>query len=90
MTEKEYTDIEKLQILLTHWLQHNEGHGAEYQKWAEVARHDGHEATAEYIEQAVELLKKADDSLKKALESAGGPSHGHHEHHHHHHHHHHD
>ena len=86
MTEKNYTDLEKLQLLLSHWLQHNESHGAEYLKWAGVARQDGHEATAEFIEQAVELLKKADESLGKALESVGGPSQDHQHHHHHHHH----
>jgi hypothetical protein len=90
MTEKHYSDLEKLQMLLTHWLQHNESHGSEYLKWAEVAREDGHATTAEFIEQAVEHLIKADESLEKALESVGGPSQEHQHHHHHHHHHHHD
>ena len=89
MTEKHYSDLEKLQMLLTHWLQHNESHGSEYLKWAEVAREDGHATTAEFIEQAVDLLKKADESLGKALEAIGGPSQEH-QHHHHHNHHHHD
>ena len=85
MTEKQYTELEKLQMLLTHWLQHNESHGKEYAKWIEVARQAGHSTTAEYIEQAVDLLAKADKSFEKALESVGGPSkcHGHHHHHHH-------
>ena len=85
MTEKHYSDLEKLQMLLAHWLQHNENHGSEYLKWAEVARETGHAATAEFIEQAVDLLKKSDEYLEKALESVGGPSqeHGHHHHHHH-------
>jgi hypothetical protein len=86
MTEKHYSDLEKLQVLLAHWLQHNESHGTEYLKWAEVARKAGHETTAAFIEEAVVLLKKADESLEKALESVGGPSkkhqHGHHHHHH--------
>lgn len=87
MAEKNYTDLEKLQVLLTHWLKHNGSHGSEYVKWAQVARQDGHTITAEFIEQAVDLLKKADASLKNALKSVGGPSKKHqHEHHHHHHH----
>jgi hypothetical protein len=86
MTEKKYSDLEKLQMLLTHWLQHNESHGSEYLKWAEVAREGGHATTAELIEQAVYHLKKADESLDKALESVGGLSQGHQHHHHHHHH----
>ena len=84
MTEKHYSDIEKLQMLLSHWLQHNENHGAEYVKWAEVARNAGHGKTAEFIEQALELMKKADASLEKALDSVGGPGVKHHHHHHHH------
>jgi len=84
MTEKNYSDLEKLQMLLTHWLQHNESHGSEYLKWAEVARQGGHATTAEFIEQAADFLKKADKSFEKALESVGGPSqeHQHHLHHH--------
>ena len=84
MTEKHYSDLEKLQMLLTHWLQHNESHGSEYLKWAEVAKKEGLSTTAELIEQAIDLLKKADESLGKALESVGGPSQGHQHHHHHH------
>ena len=82
MTNKKYTELEKLQMLLTHWLQHNESHGAEYIKWAEVARQEGHLATAESIEQAVDLLAKADKALGKALDSVGGPRQEHHHHHH--------
>jgi len=85
MTEKHYSDLEKLQVLLTHWLQHNKSHGSEYLKWAEVAKKEGLATTAECIEQAVEHLKKADKSLGKALESVGGPSQEHHHHHDHHH-----
>ena len=83
MTDKQYTDIEKLQMLLSHWLQHNESHGKEYAKWAAVARQTGHATTAEHIEKAVELLAKADKAFEKALQSIGGPGRGHQHHHHH-------
>ena len=83
MTEKNYSDLEKLQVLLTHWLQHNKSHGSDYLKWAEVARQGGYTPTAEFIEQAVDFLKKADTSFEKALESVGGPGKEHHHHHHH-------
>jgi hypothetical protein len=84
MAKKNYSDLEKLQVLLTHWLQHNESHGSEYLKWAEVARQDGLETAADLIEEAVAFLKKSDESLKKAQESVGSPAHGHQGHHHHH------
>jgi hypothetical protein len=49
VTEKQYTDIEKLQVLISHWLEHNESHGREYARWGEVAREAGHESAAEHI-----------------------------------------
>jgi len=82
MTEKQYTEIEKLRLLLTHWLQHNEDHGKEYAKWAAVAREAGESTAAECIEQAVDLLAKADSAFEKALTSVGGPGKGHQHHHH--------
>jgi hypothetical protein len=85
MAEKQYSDTEKLQTLLDLWLQHNMGHGAEYQKWAEVARQAGLSETAELIERAVAFLKDADTALAKALASAGGPPKKHPHHHHQHH-----
>lgn len=82
MTEKQYTDIEKLQLLITHWLQHNEDHGKEYAKWAAVAREAGHSTAAASIEQAVALLAQVDRAFEKALASVGGPGKGHqHQHH---------
>ena len=85
MTEKQYSEIEKLQVLITHWLEHNASHGQEYAKWAAAARKAGHPSAAEYIEQAVDLLAEADRSFEKALASVGGALKGHqHQHHHHH------
>jgi hypothetical protein len=83
MAEKQFTDIEKLQMLLTHWLQHNQSHGREYAKWASVARQTGHSKAAEYIEQAVDLLAKADMAFEKALSAVGGQGKEHRHHHHH-------
>ena len=70
-------------MLISHWLNHNEDHGSEYRKWAEVARQAGYVSTAEFIEEAVELLAKADKAFEKALKSVGGPGKEHHHHHHH-------
>jgi len=33
---------EKLEILLKHWVEHNEEHAGEFQKWAEKAKALGH------------------------------------------------
>ena len=71
MTEKQYTDIEKLQLLITHWLQHNEEHGKEYAKWAALAREAGQSTAAECIEQAADLLGIAYGVIFVALAGAG-------------------
>jgi len=79
------TTIEKLQVLLPHWLEHNEHHGAEFRKWAQEARQEGQEALARILDQAVESMAATDAILKKALAEIGGPKQeGHHHHHHHH------
>jgi rubrerythrin len=87
MAEKKYSDPEKLQLLIDHWLQHNRNHGVEYQKWAEMARQAGLSETAELIKQAIVSMEDADKALAKALASVGGPTkeHQHHQQHHHHH-----
>ena len=82
MDEKQYTDTQKLQMLLDHWLQHNKCQVAEYQEWTEVARQAGLSETADLIQQAVASLKNADNALAKALTSAGGSlKNQHHQHH---------
>ena len=83
MTEKQYTDLEKLQVLISHWLEHNESHGREYARWSEVARQAGRESAADHIGRAVALLAEADKALEQALQAVGGPKQGHSRHHHH-------
>ena len=60
-------EIEKLRMLLPHWIEHNEEHADEYQRWAEKAA----EASADLL-MAVEALKKVNQSLDVALEKLGG------------------
>ena len=81
MSEK--TAIEKLRILLPHWVEHNRNHGTEFMQWADGARKEGHVEAAELIAQAASVIKKADVLLEEALEKLGGPVHGHTHHHHH-------
>ena len=46
-------DIDKIRVLLPHWLEHNQSHRAEFGRWAEVARGAGLAEVAELIEQHV-------------------------------------
>jgi len=81
------TDIEKLRLLIPHWIEHNRSHAAEFMRWAELARTSGAEQTASLIEKAAARLQKAEADLTAALEKAGGTpgAHGHGGDHHHHH-----
>jgi FtsZ-binding cell division protein ZapB len=70
--EKVHTEIEKLRILLPHWIEHNAEHAAEFRSWAgRVA------PSREQIESAARHLEAANEALQEALEQLGGPLKGH-------------
>ena len=81
MTEK--TDLEKLRILLPHWIEHSHSHQKEFEQWADTAEQQGEKTAASEIKKALDAMASADTALKKALESLGGAVEGHHHHHHH-------
>lgn len=74
------SEVEKLRVLLPHWIEHNSEHAEEFREWAEPAGPGG-----EAILAAADLVEEANQRLEEALEQLGGPlEHGHHEHGHHH------
>jgi hypothetical protein len=77
--------VEKLRVLLPHWIEHNLGHGEECRKWAAVAREEGQEKIAEHIDNAVTAMIEVNKLLESALKEAGGPAQGEGSDHHHHH-----
>ena len=79
------TVIEKLQLLLPHWVEHNHNHEHEFKKWADEVRAGGHAELADLLDKAVASMAETDGILKEALAKVGGPAEGHHHHHHHHH-----
>jgi hypothetical protein len=81
MTKK--TELEKLRILLPHWIEHSHSHQKEFEKWADTAEQEGETKAASEIKKALTAMADADTALKKALESLGGQVEGHHHHHHH-------
>ncbi|MFH1217681.1 MAG: hypothetical protein V1706_14385 [Pseudomonadota bacterium] len=83
--QKELTELEKLRVLIPHWIEHSHSHQHEFAKWLEVAKKEGAAETAEAIRKAMEKMAKTDKYLKKALESLGGTVEGEHPHDHHHH-----
>ena len=80
------TTIEKLQILLPHWIEHNNNHEAEFRKWAASAQAEGALRLAALLEQAAASMAATDEVLKKSLAEAGGATTAPHTHSHHHHH----
>lgn len=86
MTTK--TDLEKLQIMLPHWLAHNKSHAAEFESWSAVAKAAGQPEAAALIAKAAVHLNEADQALSAALAKVGGAKEEEHHHHHGHHHHH--
>lgn len=78
---------EKLRVLLRHWIDHNQGHAQEFERWRQIADNDGDAEIATHIAEAISDLLKANEALENALTKAGGPAEGGHHHHHHHHHH---
>jgi hypothetical protein len=75
--------LEKLQVLLPHWIEHNQGHAEECRKWADQA---GHDEVQSNLNAALAAMEVVTEHLEKALDAAGGPKtdggHGHHHHHH--------
>ena len=61
-------DIQKLRLLLPHWIQHNADHGAEFQTWARRAG-----PACSYLEAAAQHCEEANFMLKQALARLGGP-----------------
>jgi hypothetical protein len=71
-------EIEKLRVLLPHWIEHNAEHSAEFREWAERARQAEHGDAAWEVRVAAENLEAANDALEAALEKLGGPLERHH------------
>jgi len=79
------TDLEKLRVLLPHWIGHNEEHQAEFERWARSCQDAGGPGISAALIKAAEASEKVTNRLKEALLLAGGPMeqtdiHGHHGH----------
>lgn len=60
--------IEKLRLLIPHWIEHNREHAAEFRRWAERAG-----PAAADIAAAADSLTAVNDRLSQAMEKLGGP-----------------
>ena len=85
-------NVEKLRVMLQHWIEHNKGHVEEFEKWRQTMTEEGKTVLADHIAGAVKTMATVNAQLGKALDAAGGAKpdddedhHHHHGHHHHHH-----
>lgn len=62
----ENKDEKTLNILLVHWVNHNESHEEGFREWVDKARDMGKEETANNIEEAINYLRKANEMLLEA------------------------
>lgn len=60
-------DVEKLKVLLPHWIEHNQEHAQEFRTWAKRA-----EGSQQDLLTAAEYLDKASEALGAALHKLGG------------------
>lgn len=61
-------DIDKLRVLLPHWIEHNDEHSTEFREWAQRAG----EAQQDLLK-AAQLLEDTTASLESAMKKLGGP-----------------
>ena len=59
-------DEKTLNILLVHWVNHNQSHEEGFQEWVEKAKAMGKTETAQCIEKAIEYMNKANEMLVEA------------------------
>jgi|LQYC01.1.fsa_nt_gi hypothetical protein len=60
--------IKKLNVLLTHWMEHNREHAAEYDKWAFQAKAEGFTEVSHALKEASDVIQKTNEKLLKTWE----------------------
>ena len=78
--------IEKLRVLLKHWIDHNGGHVEEFDKWRTTMADENRDTMADALSRAITQMDEVSATLQAALDEIGGaPDSSDHDHHHHHH-----
>lgn len=66
-TESPMSFEEKLQTLLSHWVNHNNDHAANYMEWSKKTREGGRSDIADLLKEASEMTGKITTVFEKAL-----------------------
>lgn len=59
-------EMQKLSIVMEHWIEHNQSHVGEYRRWAQRAGELGLEQVKTEIEEAIRMLSESNGHLEKA------------------------
>jgi len=59
----------RLSVVLEHWIEHNQSHMGEYEKWAQKASALNLEGVQTEIEEAIGKLSLANHHLEKAMKA---------------------
>jgi hypothetical protein len=60
---------ERLSVVIEHWIEHNESHRGEYEKWAQTAAALNLEEVRAQIEEAIRELSLVNRHLEEALKA---------------------
>ncbi len=63
----------KLSVVIEHWIEHNEAHMGEYQKWAQTAGELGLDSVKTEIEGAMEKISQSNQHLTRAMKAMSSP-----------------
>ncbi len=66
-------EMQKLTVVIEHWIEHNEAHLGEYRKWAQRAGGMEFKLVKEEVEEAIGKLLQANGHLEKALQALKSP-----------------
>ena len=69
-------DMDKLRMLLPHWLAHNAEHAAEFRTWAARIEQAGQGHLADHIESAAQRLEAVSQELEEAIHHLGRAAEG--------------
>ena len=70
--EAAMNDLEKLQLLLPHWIEHNAEHADELRSWADSMQHNGKVDAAKMLSAAAASLQNAGEHLSRLLKEVSG------------------
>lgn len=58
---------QRLEALISHWIEHNTGHLEKIREYAKLAEEEGTSEVAKHLNEAVNHMRKAVESLESAL-----------------------